>query len=62
MDLIEHAAGIIVEKMREPHTAPYHWAGALWAAGMLVAPGTAVSGGPPASLGDSAPTSTDPLS
>lgn len=41
VDLIEHAAGIIVAKMREPHTAPYHWAGALWEAGMLVAPGTA---------------------
>lgn len=40
-DLISYAAGIIVAKMREPHTAPYHWAGALWEAGMLVAPGTA---------------------
>lgn len=40
-DLIEHAAGIIVAKRREPHTAPAHWAGALWEAGMLVAPGTA---------------------
>lgn len=39
-DLIDHAAGIIVKKMREPHTGPYHWAGALWEAGMLVAPGT----------------------
>jgi hypothetical protein len=41
VDLIEHAAGIIVAKMEEPHTAPYHWAGALWEAGMLVAPGAA---------------------
>jgi hypothetical protein len=39
-DLIEHAAGIIVASMKEPHTAPYHWAGALFEAGMLVAPGT----------------------
>ncbi|HEV2929629.1 MAG TPA: hypothetical protein VGW74_13120 [Propionibacteriaceae bacterium] len=41
VDLIEHAAGIIVAKQREKYTAPYHWAGALWEAGMLVAPGTA---------------------
>ena len=40
VDLIDHAAGIIVKKQKEPHTAPYHWAGALWEAGMLVAPGT----------------------
>ncbi|MEU4558393.1 hypothetical protein AB0F72_08385 [Actinoplanes sp. NPDC023936] len=39
-DLIDHAAGIIVRKQKEPYTAPYHWAGALWEAGMLVAPGT----------------------
>lgn len=41
VDLIEHAAGIIVAKMKEPHTAPYHWAGALWEAGILCPPGTA---------------------
>jgi hypothetical protein len=39
VDLIEHAAGVIIAKQREPHTAPYHWAGALWEAGMLVPPG-----------------------
>jgi hypothetical protein len=43
VDLIEHAAGIIVASKRQPHTAPYHWAGALWEAGMLVAPGTSQS-------------------
>ena len=37
--LIEHAAAIIVAKQKEPYTAPGHWAGALWEAGMLVAPG-----------------------
>lgn len=42
VDLIEHAARVISAKMREPHAAPYHWAGALWEAGMLVGPGTAV--------------------
>nr|WP_221374525.1 AAA family ATPase [Actinoplanes polyasparticus] len=41
VDLIEHAAGIIVKSKSQPYTAPYHWAGALWEAGMLVAPGTA---------------------
>lgn len=40
-DLIEHAAGIIVESRKQPYTAPGHWAGALWEAGMLVAPGSA---------------------
>jgi hypothetical protein len=44
VDLIEHAAGIIVAKQKEPHTAPYHWAGALWEAGMLIAPGTQPEG------------------
>lgn len=39
VDLIEHAAGIIVAEKKKPHTAPYHWAGALWEAGMLVPPG-----------------------
>lgn len=39
-DLIEHAAGIIAAKRREPHTGAYHWAGALWEAGMLHAPGS----------------------
>ena len=39
-DLIEHAASIIVASRTMPHTAPGHWAGALWEAGMLVAPGT----------------------
>lgn len=39
VDLIEHAAGIIAAAMKEPHTAPYHWAGALWEAGMLQPPG-----------------------
>lgn len=43
VDLIEYAAGVIVAKQREPHTAPYHWAGALYEAGMLVAPGTALT-------------------
>jgi hypothetical protein len=38
-DLIEHAARIIAAKKRKPYTAPYHWAGALWEEGMLVAPG-----------------------
>lgn len=40
VDLIEHAAGVIVAKMDEPHTAPYHWADALWEAGMLHSPGS----------------------
>lgn len=40
-ELIDHAAGIIVEARKQPHTAPGHWAGALWKAGMLVAPGSA---------------------
>lgn len=40
VDLIEHAASIISASQQKPHTAPYHWAGALWDAGMLVAPGT----------------------
>lgn len=39
-DLISHAAGIILKSMDEPYTAPGHWAGALWKAGMLVHPGT----------------------
>lgn len=39
--LIERAADIVVAEMRKPHTAPYHWVGALWEAGMLCAPGTA---------------------
>lgn len=39
--MIEEAARIIRAKMREPHTGPYHWAGALWQAGMLVPAGTA---------------------
>jgi len=38
--LIEHAARIIVETRKQPHTAPYHWAAALYEAGMLVSPGT----------------------
>lgn len=41
VDLIDHAAGIIAAEKRKPHTGPYHWAGALWQAGMLVPPGTA---------------------
>lgn len=45
-DLIEHAAGIIVASRKQPHTAPAHWAGALWEAGMLVSPGTADLGRP----------------
>lgn len=49
-ELIDHAAGIIAAKKREPHTVPYHWAGALWEAGMLVAPGNATT----------APTQTTP--
>jgi len=54
-DLIEHAAGIIVAKKREPHTAPYHWAAALWEAGMLQAPG-------PLEVDDpAAPESSSPL-
>lgn len=40
-DLIEHAARVILASKKQPHTAPYHWAGALYQAGMLVAPGTA---------------------
>ena len=39
--LIERAADIVVAEMKKPHTAPYHWVGALWEAGMLVPPGTA---------------------
>jgi hypothetical protein len=38
-DLIDHAAKIIIEARKDPHTAPGHWAGALWQAGMLVGPG-----------------------
>lgn len=37
--LIEQAAQIIVDSQDQPHTAPYHWAGALYEAGMLVSPG-----------------------
>ncbi|MFJ1539314.1 hypothetical protein ACIODS_12295 [Micromonospora chalcea] len=40
VDLIEHAAGIIVKTMDHSRSAPYHWAGALWEAGMLHAPGS----------------------
>jgi hypothetical protein len=40
-DLIEHAAGIIAAARKQPHSAPAHWAAALWEAGMLVAPGMA---------------------
>ncbi|MBM0275340.1 hypothetical protein [Micromonospora tarensis] len=40
VDLIEHASGIIVAAMEQPHSAPYHWAGALWEAGMLHGPGS----------------------
>jgi len=29
-----------VETRKQPHTAPYHWAAALYEAGMLVSPGT----------------------
>lgn len=39
--LIEDAAGLIVEAQKRPHTAPYHWAGALYQAGMLVPAGEA---------------------
>lgn len=42
MEMIERAADIIVQKQGEPGTAPYHWAGALFEAGMLTGPG----GGP----------------
>lgn len=34
-DLLEHAADIIIASRKEPHTAPYHWAAALWKAGLL---------------------------
>lgn len=43
VDLIEHAARIIIAEKQKPHTGPYHWAGALWQAGMLVAPGTVLA-------------------
>lgn len=43
VDLIEYAAGIIVASKQQPYTAPYHWAGALYEAGMLVAPGSEAS-------------------
>lgn len=51
-DLIEYAAKIIVAKRQESYTAPYHWAGALWESGMLVAPGTAPPPGNVATMPD----------
>ncbi len=50
VDLIEHAVGIIVKSKSQPHTAPYHWAGALWEAGMLVAPGATPPANKPGAL------------
>ena len=40
-ELIDHAAAVIIESRNQPYTAPGHWAGALYEAGMLVSPGTA---------------------
>lgn len=51
VDLIEHAARIIIASRKQPYTAPAHWAGALWEAGMLVAPGSALQVAAPAGDG-----------